>query len=383
MRACIFHPSLALTSCLLMQSAFESVLVRIETWLEPPVFQNSPRWRHSRHWKGPGFRTQDETAEAGGANVGDMTPLPTPAGRKCCLHKTTTLPTRVEDTGLTQLQLCDPSAPSFLSRQREPGVAEGKHWHHRTPWALSGTPPGTRPPFFCCTSTLLRAPSSILFLGPDPFHPSRSSPPPPPHHFTTASPFPPLRLFSGRSPFSSYFLPFPPLRTRLRSRLETSIRSLRTGSLPYLGVEAALMGTYHLSVPWWLWIGLPTAFLLGDKMPILSSRHAHPSPSPIPSTLLAYAVCRSCPRVQLLRRLPFVARSCADCVNTLADSNVLSHRTSLPLKSQVIRDFRSSFEASRTLQEFESRAAFPPRPLSLWPLTSKVPTATLIPRRRR
>lgn len=123
-----------------MQSAFESVLVRIETWLEPPVFQNSPRWRHSRHWKGPGFRTQDETAEAGGANVGDMTPLPTPAGRKCCLRKTTTLPTRVEDTGLTQLQLCDPSAPSFLSRQREPGVAEGKHWHHRTPWALSGTP---------------------------------------------------------------------------------------------------------------------------------------------------------------------------------------------------------------------------------------------------
>lgn len=62
-------------------------------------------------------------------------------------------------------------------------------------------------------------------------------------------------------------------------------------------------------------------------------------------------------------------------VNTLADSNVLSHRTSLPLKSQVIRDFRSSFEASRTLQEFESRAAFSPRPLSLWPLTSKVPTA--------
>lgn len=274
-----------------MQSAFESVLVRIETWLEPPVFQNSPRWRHSRHWKGPGFRTQDETAEAGGANVGDMTPLPTPAGRKCCLHKTTTLPTRVEDTGLTQLQLCDPSAPSFLSRQREPGVAEGKHWHHRTPWALSGTPPpGTRPPFFCCTSTLLRAPSSILFLGPDPFHPSRSSPPPPPHHFTTASPFPPLRLFSGRSPFSSYFLPFPPLRTRLRSRLETSIRSLRTGSLPYLGVEAALMGTYHLSVPLvaldWIADGLPAgrqdAHLVFSTCP----------PLPLPHPLHLAGVCR-------------------------------------------------------------------------------------------
>lgn len=185
-----------------MQSAFESVLVRIEIWLEPPVFQNSPRWRHSRHWKGPGFRTQDETAEAGGANVGDMTPLPTPAGRKCCLHKTTTLPTRVEDTGLTQLQLCDPSAPSFLSRQRE-----GSRQRPRGPVVpvfplCNSRLPGTRPPFFCCTSTLLRAPSSILFLGPDPFHPSRSSPPPPPH----------LSLLSASSldglHFPPIFLPF-------------------------------------------------------------------------------------------------------------------------------------------------------------------------------
>lgn len=264
-----------------MQSAFESVLVRIETWLEPPVFQNSPRWRHSRHWKGPGFRTQDETAEAGGANVGDMTPLPTPAGRKCCLHKTTTLPTRVEDTGLTQLQLCDPSAPSFLSRQREPGVAEGKHWHHRTPWALSGTPPGPARLFSaalprCCVPLLpFYSLARIHSIPPGHHHH---------HHLTTTSPFPPLHLFSGRSPFSSYFLPFPPLRTRLRSRLETSIRSLRTGSLPYLGVEAALMGTYHLSVPWWLWIGLPTAFLLGDKMPscLLDMSTPPPPPSPPP-----------------------------------------------------------------------------------------------------
>lgn len=361
-----------------MQSAFESVLVRIETWLEPPVFQNSPRWRHSRHWKGPGFRTQDETAEAGGANVGDMTPLPTPAGRKCCLHKTTTLPTRVEDTGLTQLQLCDPSAPSFLSRQREPGVAEGKHWHHRTPWALSGTPPGPARLFSaalprCCVPLLpFYSLARIHSIPPGHHH----------HHLTTTSPFPPLHLFSGRSPFSSYFLPFPPLRTRLRSRLETSIRSLRTGSsLPWCrgrlnGYVPSIRPLVALD---WIAYGLPA----GRQDAILSSRHVHPSPSPIPSTLLVYAVCRSCPRVQPLRRLSFVARSCADCVNTLADSNVLSHRTSLPLKSQVIRDFRSSFEASRTLQEFESRAAFSPRPLSLWPLTSKVPTATLIPRRRR
>lgn len=188
-----------------MQSAFESVLVRIETWLEPPVFQNSPRWRHSRHWKGPGFRTQDETAEAGGANVGDMTPLPTPAGRKCCLHKTTTLPTRVEDTGLTQLQLCDPSAPSFLSRQREPGVAEGKHWHHRTPWALSGTPRDP-PAFFLLHFHAAACPFFHFIPWPG------SIPSLPVITTTTTSPPPHLSLLSASSldglHFPPIFFPF-------------------------------------------------------------------------------------------------------------------------------------------------------------------------------
>ena len=148
-------------------------------------------------------------------------------------------PTGFEDTGLTQLQL-RPSAPSFLisvegawSMQLQ-SVAEGKHTHHRTPSTLSGTrgPPRPARPFsaalpFCCG---LRAPSAILFLGSDPFHPSlpvhhHPLPPSPPH----LSSSPPLWTVQ----FPPILFPFLPLRTRHRQRLEISIRSLPVGFLAW------------------------------------------------------------------------------------------------------------------------------------------------------
>jgi len=183
--------------------------------------------------------------------LSDKTPLPVSSRRECCLHKTTQ-PSRLElsRTRASPSFSCDPSAASFLFRQREPGVAEGKHSHHRTPWALSGTSPGPARLFLlrfhtCCVPLL-------------PFYSLARIPSIPPghhHHFTLT--FPPLHL-SGRL-FSSYFLHFSPLQTRHWQRLETSIRSLHTGFLPDLGAEAALMGTYHPS-PWGS--RLPTAFLL-------------------------------------------------------------------------------------------------------------------------
>ncbi|KAK0753493.1 hypothetical protein B0T18DRAFT_16572 [Schizothecium vesticola] len=133
-------------------------------------------------------------------------------------------------------------------------------------WRCLEPPPGTRSPFFCCAST----PAACPFFHFIPWPGSIPSLP----VITTTTTSPPTSPFllstSLGSPFPSYFLPFLPLRTRHRQRLETSIRSLHAGFLPDLGAEAALMGTYYPS-PWGS--GLPTAFLLpcglGDKMPIL------------------------------------------------------------------------------------------------------------------
>lgn len=157
-------------------------------------------------------------------------------------------------------------------------------------------PPRDPPAFFLLRFHAAACPfsSSIVFLGPDPFHPSRSSPPPPPLHHRLTSP--PLRLFSGRS----IFLLFPSLSTVAdSSTVEVGdidpFSSHRLSSLPWCRgrLNGYVPSVRPLVALDWIADGLP-AGRQDVHLVCCPFRHAHPLPS---SIMPVYAICRSCPRV--------------------------------------------------------------------------------------
>ncbi|KAK1835073.1 hypothetical protein QBC39DRAFT_170035 [Podospora conica] len=221
-------------SCLSIRPAFESVWSESGTTGFPEVakVEALEQWTLER----AGSPDSRRNGRGGRSKRQDLPRRPTPVVNVASTRQRLQSRTRASPSFS-----CDPSAPPFLSRQRQPEVAEGKHSHHRTPWALSGTP-GDPPAFFCCASAACPFFHFIPWLGSIPSLPVITTTTSPPHHHPT-SPF--LLCVSLDGPFSSYF---PSLPTVADSSLAEvgdidPFSSHRISSLP--SAEAALMGTYH------------------------------------------------------------------------------------------------------------------------------------------